>query len=526
MNIYILKNTQKEFREYSGSFYEFTGAENKIKWPRDTGAFLGEAGAYNIFNRVFPGKVHSIDSLEGEYKGDDIILINFESNPPQEKIDGLLYLLRRNITIIATGNLKYYEKFLDVHDIKDQRMDDPYAGLGYQPVLSESNIEFLAPNKWSISSGLIASEETTFASPILKIHGEIQSPTKCLKTKIENSYLLLMKNRFVYLNGRPFNVFQAFLQGQENIYTWMNWHDRQHWLDEYADRLLSLLSKNTHLSFESSSIPSLSVILRHDVDFSRDTSYLDLEQRHDVKGSYSLLMDNNLSYWLKILKNSPHEVTFHYSTGGSFYLTKLMKQLNLPSTIMEIYYKKLIRRNGLSKQIARAKKKGINTDVITRHFNRLYYPEYIDALFYAEKKHPTLSVVSSYFRTMVLRWDDLFTSSPNNSLGEWPDSQFPYWFPFKVAHAGQNGVLSRCFETTSIMESEPEYVQRVLAWRGKCINTFTYVLNYHPAHSKGPLINKNGCLGYLEDIIVFLKKSNHPIITFKDLSTKLKTASE
>lgn len=119
---------------------------------------------------------------------------------------------------------------------------------------------------------------------------------------------------------------------------------------------------------------------------------------------------------------------------------------------------------------------------------------------------------SSLFRAQVLRWGIDRVDGNLGFMGEWPDTQFPLWFPFKLCHAGLGGKMLRGWESTSIMETEPELFIQMLDHEIKELPQRVLTLNFHPAHADKPTFYKNGSLNSFRDILDVIEKRSISVV--------------
>jgi hypothetical protein len=116
----------------------------------------------------------------------------------------------------------------------------------------------------------------------------------------------------------------------------------------------------------------------------------------------------------------------------------------------------------------------------------------VDGLDAVVASEPTVLGGSSLFRGQVLRWGRVRLDGRTATVGDWPDSQFPLWFPFRVAHAADGGRALRCWESTSLMEPEPELVASLLGCRTPHLRQRVVTVGFHPAHANGSTFAKSG----------------------------------
>ena len=136
-----------------------------------------------------------------------------------------------------------------------------------------------------------------------------------------------------------------------------------------------------------------------------------------------------------------------------------------------------------------------------RHLPFIFYPELVDALDTVYENEKGVLGSNSFFRGQVLRWGIDYVDGLRGTFGDFPDPQFPYWFPFRLAHAGHGGRMLRGWESTSMMEIEPGLVEQMLDYRIPGLMQKVLILNFHPAHAKGSTFAKEGCVnGFRETL--------------------------
>ena len=114
------------------------------------------------------------------------------------------------------------------------------------------------------------------------------------------------------------------------------------------------------------------------------------------------------------------------------------------------------------KQVRWAKNKGIGINTLHRHDPFIIYPELVDALDTVYNNEIDVLGSNSFFRGQVLRWGVDYSDGIRGNYGDAPSPQFPYWFPFRLAHSGHGGRLLKGWETTSMMEIEPGLLEQMI----------------------------------------------------------------
>jgi hypothetical protein len=350
---------------------------------------------------------------------------------------------------------------------------------------------------------------------IYAVAGERQTPKRALIKVIDGAPLALRRGRTVVLNADPFAAYQAWLQGHDDLSPWLCWHDRLMWIDAQAISLARLLddifpevlASIPRISFRN--LPDKVAVLRHDLDSSRDTSFLDDELAAEVPATHAILDDRNSSFWIgKLAEHVHHEAAFHYDTARRASLLDRLRAKT--SSMLPVPIRASGRRiggGGLERQLRRIMSKGLRPPTLLRHLSFIYYPEWIDALDYAFERYG-ISGGSSFFRGRVLRFGE-HPDGPSVGTCYPPDVQFPVWFPFRAYHAGKDR-LSMAFEGTSLIEPEPELVHQLLEtpWSRPLKRVVT--ICFHPAHAHSDTITPGGTRQWLRAVIQAGKRHSWP----------------
>jgi hypothetical protein len=243
-------------------------------------------------------------------------------------------------------------------------------------------------------------------------------------------------------------------------------------------------------------------VLRHDLDDSTDTAYLEEEEASGIGATHAVLLDRSTRFWIDRLAKAPRqESAFHYNTARVSWTATASAMLRGRSGAVVTPDVRSIARTGLLRQVRRAKAAGIGVTTLHRHFSFLPYPEWIDALDAVFAAEETVMGASSLFRSQVLRWGRDRVDGRIATVGEWPDAQFPFWLPFRLAHAADGGRFLRGWESTSLMEPEPALVDQLLSHRIPFIEQRVLTLGFHPAHAAGKTFATGGSRGAFREVL-------------------------
>ncbi len=486
-----------------------------VQWPRDYGANLGQAGAYNFFIRggykpsiVEPDSVVALDQR-------DLLVVDLPmiGNAPSG-LTGQLNDLECGI--MFTGNLATAASAVGIEPPVWTKPSSAYNAVG---VTVKDRSTPLQPANWG-SFAFANSHNTESTHPLFEIAGDRLSPDTALRVPINGATLLTEVEAAAprhLLNAMPFSALQAWLQGQEDLTQWQGWNSRQHWLDDYVDILYDALASvlDGH-DYERIDLPSSTICFRHDNDDSVDPTFPALQEEEGVEATYAILQDENLPAWQAIQAKHPsHEYVLHYTTIASRYdLPKYIRSALSLTPLRGLLEKYDVGRHVLGegkllKQVKAARAAGIGVTTLHRHFAYLPYPEIIDAFEGVYESDPEVSATSSLFRGNLYRWGMEELDGMMSSNAPWPDVQFPYWMPFRIAHAARRGEILRGWECTMMMEPEPNFVRQVLTVRHRNLPHKFAMLCYHPSNTvKSPLVD-GGTLPWVQAVIRLGRDNEH-----------------
>ena len=505
-----------------GRSYKLTGQSAPVSWPQEDGTNLGMAGIWNLLFRAGVNPVIvKVNDIKMPRAG-EVLFVSADSRLSQETEIILKKWLDYGGQIVASGNLDAFSIFLPADVVTETaRYDNPYAALAW--IFGNSAPELIAPTKWAYAKISNQSDRRMVChGRIAAVHGERQTPSRALITMMDDAPAIMQIGNFWYFNGNPFAALQSWMQGQEDLEPWIAWRHRLFWLDEFCAYLCKTLRIYNLIPSLQLGVPGLAkttVVLKHDLDFSRDTTYLDLENQENIAGVYPILRDSNTDYWVKKLTTQhKHESAFHFNTARYSRALEAARNLllKLPKRPMRPD-RNGVQGTGLLKQVKWAKRQGVGIETLHRHAHFLLYPELVDALDKVYAELPEVLGSNSFFRAQVLRWGVNVVEGMSGTLGNFPDSQFPYWFPFRLAHAADGGRMLRGWESTCMMESEPKLIEQLLDHVISDLPQRVLVFNYHPAHANKSTFTSGGCFKWLLDVLSILDERDIPVRTLEDV---------
>lgn len=506
--------------------YQFRGSRGTTRWPTAAGIGLGRAGCWNFLLRVGM-KPREIGSEMLHAAGCAAPVFVCLDGPVA--VEGDRQLLRNHIQeggcVVGSGDADAWSGVLpELMQATARRCDNPYAALGYR---FGHSVELMTPPRWPHASFTSLGSQVQSIGDVVTIAGERQTPTRALVVPQAQAPALLRWRNFVFLNASPFQAFQAWLQGQEDLQPWMHWRHRLFWLDEWVAAVRSRLADCAVPFPAVDALPiqelgRTAVVLRHDLDASRDTSYLDLETRAGVSGVHAILRDTNTRFWINRLAQHPeHESAFHYNTARYSRARNFLGKLVGQPQRTYVPDANAVARDGLLDQVRWAQRHRVGVVTLHRHLSILIYPEWIDGLDNVLREEPAVLGSSSMFRAQVLRWGVDRVDGGRGTYADHPDVQFPFWLPFRPAHAGDGGRLLGGWESASVLEIEPELFEQMIDHRVPGLPQRVFTLNFHPVHARRSTFVENGSLENVRRLIDILKARDIRVLTLRDVFAAL-----
>ena len=419
-----------------------------------------------------------------------------------------------------TTAIKNIEFRFDVKlsNILEMKVDTKSIGaLGY---LIDGDIFLVSPNRSQFSCRNIPNGKNI--GKLVEIKGNIHDRKFCKFIDLNIPAIVIDKNNNMYFNAEPFSNFQKWLQFETPITPYLNWYDRMFWLDEFASNLLRLIEKFTpqNIRYLYSIENRINyVILRHDVDNSRDLTYLKFEEENNIPATYSLLLDKNLGYWINNIKDKDlFEVSFHFNSnhiGIKEYIKMFFnKILNTKFWIENkpINWKK----NPLSRQIKKfIKKTGLKPYTLHRHYSFIQLPEFINQLELIKNKYPFILGDSSFFRATVLFEKSKCANGLSYGYYHYePDVGSPFWWVFKLYNPVSKKVV-HIWEQSHIMEPDESIIDYIFNKRVYGVRKNLFTIGLYPAHARTNTFHPKGQIEVLKYLLSIKDKYNIKFITYK-----------
>jgi hypothetical protein len=247
------------------------------------------------------------------------------------------------------------------------------------------------------------------------------------------------------------------------------------------------------------------LVLRHDTDSSDDTTYAEYEYRNGIAATYAILPDKNFEKWRRNLAGVPGmELSYHYNSVRSGILSRALK----PS-------QRDITGTGIDAQVNVAKKMGLECGTIHKHGNAFYYPETVDAMDFAYKKHPLLGMGS------MSRWHMIGYGGDSDYTVRQPGVGASLWFPYHLWLATtEEWRPLRGWDMPMLIEPDPVMVDRVFE-NAKKLPGGVYMLGYHPAHARDDVFVRDGCFPWFEYTVRRAQDEGWLIASYCDVLVRL-----
>lgn len=289
----------------------------------------------------------------------------------------------------------------------------------------------------------------------------------------------------LYFAHPVFEYFGGLLNGQLDLGPVLAWGFRHKYLDRLGWVLAEILKGNGlrrlwDVRLKPFGAARGAVVLRHDVDGSDDTTYLDYEARHGIPATYAVLVDANRETWLRAVAAVPHlEAAFHFET----------QHASDPARPAP----RKVSRRGLNRQFAAAAGRyRIPAATGHRHYCHFLYPETIDAARFLYDRRKDLLGLGTRFRCTTYRYGCRRPGAPQAPALPHPETQVPFWFPFRLVWSTTSGTEAlRGWDVTSAIEPDPETTDAILCQDG-FLDHGVYTLGFHPAHCHGKSFRPQG----------------------------------
>jgi len=488
--------------------YRFNGAEGKKTWLVGEYAYLAVNGLSNILRRLGI----NFDILKDEEIRDgilelyDAIFLPNIGHLSKNSLDSIYKWCKdKNHKLIVSGNTNLSDDFLGVKSRKEVLIKE-YCGIP----------EFVfCPPEYTMNFCLKNGGVQSFEKVI-----SFQKNHQSWKKEKTDYDAIIINQNVLYITFPVFEYFGALFQGHlsiKPIYEILP-PKRYFYLDLATIFLKELFRENgfkepPQIEIDSVDLHKNTMILKHDVDYSRNLQYLNFELENRIPATFAILDDKNKDFWLSnIPENDFTEKAYHFSTHLRGFLKNLTHFLKLD------FNKILTIRKNLCRQVESAKKYGIPINTVHRHGSHFYYPETIDGLSYLYRKLPEVKGSMTMFRFSNFQY---FNSGfKNHYTIEQPDVSVPFWYPFKLEEASiESKEEIRGWETGQFIEPDKGLIDSIFNFAKSFPGVFA--LDFHPAHAETDTFNPGGNFEWFEYAIKKAQENHWLILNYKDVCHKL-----
>ena len=488
-----LKENIKEAQE-SGKVYRFEGTRGLMHWLAGEHAYLAVNGLSSILRRlgVKFDLIFDSDATEKVLQSYNFIFVPDAPVLSGIALENISKWTHRGGKLIVSGRTNID---LSLCGVKAYGFDSPshFIGIKWKEDLEcirDKNPFILSCPQYTVN--MVRSDDQSASLGKLVMFTKAGNRTKGGVELLEYDAIVITKNT-IYFAPPIFEYIGALLQGHISFEPArkMIGKNANFYIDTIAFYMRQIL-----IHYEFKDIFKVRhrvwgnndnvLILRHDSDSSRDTTYLNYELKHNITSTYPIKLDNNCRFWLDELdEDTSIETAFHFSTTMEGFLRYLFSPKGpAPS-------KKLMVKDGIIRQAKKAAKvHGFNFSTVHRHGHFFYYPETVEALDSLFGQLHNILGSQTMFRYIMYKYIDS-RFSEKNAVSH-PDTSIPFWFPFKLflATIEEHREL-RGWECTEFIEPDEKAMD--LAIEGsKLLPGGVYTMGFHPAHTRGKAFNKEG----------------------------------
>lgn len=489
------------------SYYAFAGSERKVRWIVGEDAYLAPSGAQAVVSRI--GIKNKIITEEELIQGIDsrVLIIPNAIKLKNYTKRKITEYAKEGVSIILSG-------LSDVNEIIPEAKTIKNAG-GYiyvDPHMLPGIVKNIIPNSIPlILPGYYYKRYAAFQS------GSINSLPYREHDSNKNYGIFIQKNIMV-LTFQFFEQIGALLQGHTRIQ-----FDNNDYVQDIYLELLCQIFYNHIIHFVPSEYTQVKIrpwkqhdavmCIKHDTDYSDDNGYLDYEKKHGVPATYAVLDDTYAEHWINATRNIDYiEAGFHFKTNRTDFITRIMhKNKILPSL-------KAVAKKGIYRQLARMQRKyNVTFRTLHRHAFYIFYPEIIDALYYASAHSSHILGCSVMFRSEIHQ----YSAFPNNGKKIYviahPHTAVSLYCPYHVTYTSLEYYhILKSWELTHLIEPNIQLIQYIY---NNCnpLPGGVYSVGFHPAHIKGKRLGETeNSTSYLS-IVEFARQNKMVFLNYKDI---------
>jgi len=490
----------KKMAEQSRSIYRFEGTTDTVRWLKGEYAYLAPNGAASVLRRL----CIKFDWLREKEITEPVILSAYHTLMvphavalPDEVRKALMAWVDQGGCLLVTGRTDIPKKLLGVSNV-EWYQPQGYTGIDYKG-------HQLITGYRGYTVGLV---EPTSGSEVLASGYETKGLGK--ETDFKEHHPLgpavIQSGKVIYITLPLFETIGAMLQGHVNFEEIRGVGHRFKYLDRLGRFVKDILEEARwqhlwHVRVKPWGEYSGVVVLRHDVDESTDTTYLDYEQKNHIPATYAILDNHHRPHWLDAVANHPEaEAAYHFDIGTEriTWFEQLLVRLkgDTPPVSNKADGK------GLWNQMKKARDLlGIPISTGQRHNSFFHYPEIVDAMNYLYKEEPEVLGLGTMFRFTNFMFGARTKEDDNTYVVQHPDTSIPFWFPYKLWYASaDHHHMLRGWDITHVLEPEPWLTEHLLD-QEEYLEDGVYTLGFHPAHCRGKSFRPEGNWQWFEKAV-------------------------
>ena len=506
--------------EQSGAIHEFKGATETVRWLKGEWAYLAPNGAASLLRRLCIKFDWLTDEDLTEPKNLEryhTLIVPHAVKLPAKAHKVLAAWITQGGYLLATGQVDLPEELLGLSDIKWYRPNG-YTAIHY----GKYNI-IVGYRGYTAGVG-----EPAPGSQVLASAYEVVNPQEGIVGRRDCPIGpgVIKTGKVLYITLPLFETFGAMLQGHVNFEDMRGWGDRYKYLDRLGRFVKDVLDEGDwqhlwHVRVKPWGEYHGVVVLRHDVDESTDTTYLDFERENQIPATYAILDDRRRRHWLKAVASHPAaEAAYHFDTTPE--KNPISNLLSNRSRNRTANLPKKTSGKGLWKQIKKARE-GLKIPIMTaqRHNSYFFYPEIIDAMDYLYEQDPEVLGLGTMFRFTNIMFGGEKGGNGSTYVVQHPDTSVPFWFPFKLWYAstGYHQAL-RGWDITHMLEPEPWLTEHLFN-QEEYLEEGVYTLGFHPAHCWGKSFRKEGNWEWLKYAVELGQSRGYLFATCKEVFERI-----
>jgi hypothetical protein len=512
----------KEAEELN-EIYAFEGSRGHVHWLKGEHAYLAVNGLSNILRRlgIKFDVIYDFDATENILANYDFIFIPDAQHLPDLAFKGITERIKKGEKFIISGKSNIDPSLYGAETFGYKRLPN-FTGIKWideSTCIKDKNpLVFSCPG---YTVHLIKSNSRSESLGKLAVFTCEDGSSKDI-VKLSDYDAVVATDNTIYFALPVFEYIGALLQGHMSFEKTRDviGESANFYIDTLAICLRQILSNrgfNDMFKVKHRIWGSYDnvLILRHDTDSSRDTTYPDYESKNNIPSTYPVLLDKNYKFWInRLRKDSSFELSFHFTSAKSGFLRRLIS----PKAPMPV--KKLIVKDGIIKQLKKASRIcNFDFHTIHRHGHFFYYPETLEALDYMFEQFRNILCSQVMFRSVMYSYAD--SRNPEKITVSHPDTSVPFWFPFKLIMASvEEHRELRGWDCTEFIEPDKKIIDLCIE-KAKLLSGGVYTMGFHPAHTQNKTFGEEGSYGCFLYCVERARENKWWIATYKMVLDKL-----